>query len=319
MAVRRFQRIKESERNDADNQIGRIVERYIVILDDDLAYADQISFARPDLLKWQPHRDNPLFRVRERQIKQLKHSNVFTVTVTYSTETPPQHPLDEPAKVKWSTVNITVPVTHDPNTGRPIVSPNGNLIEGITENVNLRQAVVTKNIGNLPDWFDSYQEGCLNSDAVTLDRRRYRPRTLKLDHVEIGEWVPGYDPEYRVLTMRITVKPSTWIRRFANADVVERELRYDPEKPGAAMRTALVPILADNGQPITKPQFLDDDGRRHRVDWLGNPVTLQQEYEALRIGIPIETFVKSPLSPEDISDRPADTLLVLPFSRLPLT
>lgn len=318
--MRRFSLIREDEMTESSDGSKSMVRRYIAHLETNYNAELQIVYAQPFLAMWQPHPERPELRVANRRIKQHKHSLIFYIDVTYSNKTPPQSPLEEPAKIRWETTSTTVPITHDPNTRRPFRTTAGTLIEGITENVGLWQASVVKEVSGVPAWVERYGEGCINSDFIRIDGKPCAPKTLKWVSGSLGEYKETNGTRHRPLSMKFLYKPQTWTRSFLNRDTVEVVIRTRENDQGveeAYLTTE--PIIGENGQPITKPAWLDEYGRRPRVDSNGRLVSLVQELAAFNQGRPITTTVKHPLDPSDLRKVTGDTLLLLPFNRLPIS
>jgi hypothetical protein len=287
--------------------------RFIVQADSNVSVETQLAFVRPDLLEFQPHPDDSSLRIVSREFRQQRHALIWWLDLDYSNQTPSEHPLQEPAEIDWSDIAVVQAITHDPNTGALLTATNGQLLE-LTEEFGLWQANVTRNVAQVPNWFGRYARA-INADFVRLDGYPCPPGTLKIVGASISPVVRTRTPHYRKLRLRIVLNEDGWQRTLLNRGLEEISL---VRSNSGVIRKELMPILTDQGTPLNEPAFLDEDGRRPRIDEDGRRVSLAQEMAALRSGKPITTRVKWPLDPADIVTVKRTTLKRLPFAALPL-
>lgn len=310
MAIKRFARVREMvTETDERTGITTVREHFLAELTNSSSPRRQILIAKPDLAPFQPHPEEPTARLMFMSIEQRKHSLLFDVLPRWSSDiTVPENPLDEPAKITVETVSTTVPFTIDAD-GHPNTNTAGDLLEDAEDDEPMLVFRVSKKITpDYPSWLLDYGF-VLNSDSVTFKGRTCPPKTLKLARIRIGDEQIQDDTPFLPLELEIIYNRHTWEKQFLNRGLQEIQIvrRPKPGEPGAyEYFTIKGPILDDTGKPVTTPQFLDDDGRRPRVDELGRRLTIERELQLLNDAtaqfFKYDDFsrLKRPLDPDDI-------------------
>lgn len=301
MAVVHFEEVDREEASFTD--VEEYTRRFVAIVEPLGGHMAALRSHRPDLQRWQPHPENRQAVVQVFDPVQRDGTNIFDITVEYSTAiSKPGDPLADPAEIEWETYD-EIRQVHLDNEGRPLVNTAGSPIRDLTEPWSSWVINVRKKVGTVPRWILNYGNA-VNSDSVRVDGVTFGPRELRLKRIHLGGYSEQDETRFRYLTMQLHHNPKTWDRFILNRGLYEVEEKRVGRRQttglGAFVKT-LVPILNDDGHPITEPQFLDEDGRRPRV---------LDEFGAERL--------KWPLDPEDIIILRKKTAIQQPFRTLPL-
>lgn len=130
------------------------------------------------------------------RLSQVGTTAVWKAAVEWSTNiTDPQNepnPLDRPAVISTSTEIQDVPTLVDAD-GLPLINTAGDLQPGVTSKP-FQVIKIQKNVAKIPDWWYELP-GAVNKSAVTIRKKKYEPRTLKLmtteepdEVLENGKW-----------------------------------------------------------------------------------------------------------------------------------
>jgi hypothetical protein len=276
---------------------------------------------RPEFREGQPHYNRSvLAKAVNVQVDRLGTvADAWEVVVRYREQVVDQdeNPLNQPPEIDLDAESEEVPVLLDAD-GKPIVNTAGDLIAGITEELNFWVFNVTVKLPSVPRWLLDYRNA-VNADAVrisgiTIDPGYLlfkRPKAGRLEKVKVGDETISYVP----FSFSLVYNPRTWITRVFNRGLYELEWE-NPDKPGEG-KSKKVPIKDDEGEDVKEPQFLDRFGRCPRetvpvLDDDGKP-TFDND------GQPItEERIKTTLDPSDIIVIERWTKDRLPFSRLPI-
>ncbi len=88
-------------------------------------------------------------------------------------------PLNKPLEYKWSAVSSTEPIDLDAR-GRPIVTPNGEQINGITKTINDSVLTFKKNFETFSNYTKQAYLDSVNSDVISIGPDTLLPGTGKL-------------------------------------------------------------------------------------------------------------------------------------------
>lgn len=316
--IKRFTSLRDGSCRHEFIGVLEITDKYLVTFEERAPLGRPITLILseyPQYAHWQPHPEEPGCRVIGYDCKRRKHSRTFDFTVRYSSRELPMSPLEEPARITVDTMDVTLPVFEDWEE-QPLVYTNGMPI--VDEDTfsflvfNIRKKIDT----SYPDWLLSYPQA-VNADTVRFKSLPLEPRTLKVAKLTIGDEEeqeatnPEEDPiPYCELSMQIIHNPMTWDRFYLNRGIEEISWRRDDKNK---LIFEVVPVLNHSGQPISEPVFLDNEGRRPRVDHNNKICMLQREIEEKLV-----TTVKQPLDKEDIVILRKQLRRPLPFSVLPI-
>lgn len=326
MAVKRFEKIRQTRYSiDEVTQDIDITETYIAVLDNPREPRIQMMLERPDLARFQPHPDEPSARVISFEFNQRKHSLIYDVVVRWASNIKvPVNPYDEPAEVTVETVDTTVPFLFD-HEGRPNVNTAGDFLEGAEDVDPMLVFNITKKISPYyPTWLLSYGQS-LNSDSVSFRGITFSPKQLKVASLRIGSEQEQDKTPFLPLQLQIIGNPNGWEQEFLNRGTQEIVIIKKYLKNGKhTFVSAKAPITDDTGKPVSSPQFLDEDGRRPRLDSSGKRISLEDELKLLNRLKPDEDVrhsdVKRPLEPSDIITLKRTRKKPRPFNGvLPLT
>jgi len=182
---------------------------------------------------------------------------VWIVTCSYSTERElAENPLDDPAKISWSTSQYTRPYfkhAAGPNKDEMIQNTAGYYFDPPVEGDDARWgANVQKNVAAVPGWIGQYKHA-INDAAFTLDGYPVGVRMAKISGIDISEPQERNDIAFRVLSMRIDLNEDTWIKLVLNDGFYE----VDPNDP-----TKRIQITDNLGSKTTESWPLDEDGHK---------------------------------------------------------
>lgn len=318
MAVKRFSPVSEYEYRERSNGAMSIRRQYLAVLSDNKNPYSQLKRHRPDLQKWQPHEYERECLVTSFEAVPRKHSLIYDITVDWSNDVAEQEdPLDRAPIIEAATSFITLPVYKTYN-GEPLVNTAGQLLEGTEEEYPLITFSIRKNVANFPTWLADAYEMATNSDLCEIDGIRCPPRTLKIARLHIGPRQTENETDFRVLSLDLVRNKNTWDRFFLNRgteEIVAVKANYTVRGQEYIARLERQPMKNRLGEYVSEPAFLDEEGRRPRVDAeTGKLVTLADELKAIQEGRTIKTKIKEPLDPEDIIILRKEVREPLPFS-----
>lgn len=164
------------------------------------------------------------------------------------------NPLNRPARIRWSTVVMRMPVFYD-RDGKPILNTAGEPFDPPLEvDRKLPVVEVRKNLASVPSWILDYREA-INSTAWTIDGVIILAKCAMMESVEVSEVQVENDISYREVAYRAVVAPTAlgWQPRLLNAGY--------SELVGSGNNQKLAPIVI-NGTTPSHPVPLDANGRR---------------------------------------------------------
>lgn len=324
--VKRLARIRQSELNEDHNGVVTFSEQWLAELTSFVGVSTAIRKATPNLQRWQPHPDEPAALVTRFAYKQRRHSLIFDIDVDYSTNPGDQDspsPLERPAVIEGGSVELQEAIFVD-SQKKPLVNTAGQFLEGAVETYSFSTFSVTKMIStNWPGWFLDYNQS-VNSDPIRIRGLTCLPRTLKIGSISIGSDQVEDDVEFCRLQLQLIYNENTWDKFYLNRGyeeaVYHERTMWIPNyvEPQKVIFRTLQRCLNSQGDLVTEPVFLNEDGRRPRVDAQGNLITLQDEYDAMKRGLKLESTIKDPLDPEDIVILRFGQRKERPFYELPL-
>lgn len=141
---------------------------------------------------------------RRRTARRLEESRlVWEVTVDYanlSLDAPPESPLDEPAKYRWTAGQYTRACIEDRN-GDAVVNSAGDYFDPPPEVEDVRWSVnIQANVAEVPAAILNYA-GAVNNAGFTVDGVSVDTGAAKIIGLDISELQERNDIEYRTITL----------------------------------------------------------------------------------------------------------------------
>lgn len=169
-------------------------------------------------------------------------------------------PLQRPAVITGQTSLIELPSNRDWK-GMPIVTTAGEPLLGIMRQIPAVDYTVKKNLSQDPQWLLTHL-GAVNSDIVTLRGLPWKPRTLLLSAVQLGEYTTEDRSTYSEFLLTINANPLTWSQEVFNVGTLQL-LPFEEQRNGKKITVyRQVPILeGDPPAPVQEPVPLDEFGR----------------------------------------------------------
>jgi hypothetical protein len=270
---------EEADLQEGEFQPDRVMRRrkFLAKVDSLLSAEDDLYFFDPSLQIGRQHPHNGFLRVQRFRARQTARGfnrdghYLFEVEVEYSTDAPEEdhdqvNPLEIPATISADTMQITRVVERDAD-GNPIVNTAGSRLLELNEEFDLWRLQVSKNIPRFPPWAKQYA-GAVNSDTVRIDGETFAPRTLKFSSPRLGPRDVINDIPFRPLAFSLVHNEQTWDRFLLNRGFEEIEVRSvtNPQTQQTEERLVRVPIQNPDGEYISDPAFLDEQGRAFRDD-----------------------------------------------------
>jgi hypothetical protein len=262
---------------------GQEISRPVLIeVDDPLDSLSVLKRDIPELQRWQPHPSELGFFVDEFSADRttaVQHRDgvdhfYWTGSVRW-VDTLDKKPQDQPARLVNIRSESIQSATNRDRKGHAILNTAGDPVQPIPVVEQVRVFVFQKYVVGLPEeLFDL--ENVINSDAVTIKGQTRQPKTLLLRKVEFSDEQKSEDDEtYRVLSLELAYRKSTWVHKFPStgfSQIVFRRARLD-DPPEARIDTDGIDVVrermtitVDDGQRPTEPQLLDKAGR-----WIKDP------------------------------------------------
>lgn len=175
----------------------------------------------------------------------------WIATLTYEGKT--DDPLNEPPEVAWSDAESDEPIDQDWN-GKPIVTVNGEPIDGVTMKIADNVLTVKRNYRAFSPWLTSQYRHSVNSDIF----QGYAAGTGRLTKFSAKQIYYRGNLSYWEVTAAIrfrypynTTPDKAWYAR------VRHEGFYEKLPSGQIVRA-----VDKLGEPVTKPVLLKQDGTR---------------------------------------------------------
>ena len=223
----------------------------------------------------------------------------ISLTSTTEVEVSASNPLTAPPRWKAVTKRYEVPAIYDVK-GNPILNTAGDLIEGAKRFVTGFQFTASVSVPDAPiTWLDDFAEA--TNDRTMIIRGKPCPeQTVLFVGCEIGEPVYEFNVWHCPSTFTFEYNPLKWFFRPLNQGYRELRTIKIKGKNGVTNKASnLIEIRDPQGNPITKPMFLDRDGSQYRV-----------------IGSDGVTRLKAPLDQTDIITLEFQTAHSVDFNRL---
>lgn len=324
--VKRFAFVRSTRFNENESGVREWSEQYFAETTESLGAITAIRRHRPDLQRWQPHREDPEAVVRSFHVETRKHSLLHDITVEYSTavEEEEENPLTKPAAIELGGSQQSMPIIREAD-GKFLTNTAGKLMEGETDEGSFISFSVTKNIGNWPAWLLTYRNA-VNSDTVRIKGLICPPRTLKIAGLTIGaEQQFDDDTFFSELRMELIHNEETWDRFYLNRGFEEVVLTGKVHE-GREVKQFVIRRCMNGSDYVSEPCFLDNDGRRPRIDPKTQQlVTLEDEIRVFNDGgikalgaFQRRLQIKEPLDREDIIILRKQIKQPKPFSVLPI-
>jgi len=261
MAILSASEIHDGRSGSDDKSDVKRVKVWRVITDDAACDADDVlndlidPFAQVGAIH---PLDPELAIVRRTATNETFSKTVWIVRLEYKSRTQlgvsTEDPLDEPAKISWSTTTNTEPVFFDKDGDALLNSAGDYYVEGIQAEVSRWEVKVKKNVNVVPTWYGTYRNA-INSSVFTIDGVSIAARSAKINNFSLGEWKYYNKVWYRELDFSIKIY-DTWIQYAIDQGL--RRLVDDPDNAGGSL---LVPCLQEGGKlDATSPCFLDGSG-----------------------------------------------------------
>lgn len=175
------------------------------------------------------------------------------------------NPLSRPVVLTYSSSLVELPTLRD-NKGRPTVNRAGEFIQGLVVQRPIIEYKFVKNLPGDPRWLQTHL-GAVNSDVIRLRNLTWEPRTLLLSAVEGDDFLTENRQTYTPTTGTILADPLTWSSEVWNTGTyqLQQEMRTIAGKDRLVY--VPVPILDKQGDPISEPVPLDEDGQQISDAW----------------------------------------------------
>lgn len=280
------------------------------------AMLDLALRARPDLRPFSVHPDRrDAFVTQPRVSRESKW--LWQMSVPYSTDIPTdewqlkdregkrQDPTDRRAKVSISTRAEKVIITKDID-GHVLANTAGDPFPDVEDEEYLLEVNVSKNVRKIEsEWLLKYPNS-VNEEEMKFLGVPFPPKTLLCTSVVVGiletEVVNGSPVDFHPLSYHLAFREKGWIKELLNTGFRERH-----HEPGQDPR--LEKITDRRGDPIDEPVFLDYEGAAYRV---GVPAATQTRPPAS-----YKQPLRCDLTSEEIITLKFEIKRVLPFKKLP--
>lgn len=260
MAVLTAKRIHEGRDGEEESSKTSGAKRYTdvwrVVTDSNLDDAPVVLAAVPAIGAVHPSDWSAYCRRRSARNESFS-KRVWIVTLAYSSEYEVvENPLDEPARISWSTQQFTRPYEQD-RDGKGLVNAAGDpFVDPPVEGDDSRWAVtVTKNVSSVPAAILSYRNA-VNSNAFTIDGVSVGVGQAKIQSISIGETQTRDDISYRVFSYTLHLDDDGWAKQILNRGV--RQKVTDPFSGDSAIG----PCFNTDGSKATAPVLLRATGNQ---------------------------------------------------------
>ena len=246
---------------------GSELTRPILILTTDDADSLQVLQRDiPELQRWQPHPTELGFFVEEFSANRILGTLWWEGSVRWS-NTINRSPLDQPVKLLGVRTETLPSATVRNSQGNLILNTAGDIVTPIDKPERIRIFTFQKNLPGLAQWLFDYED-VVNANSVRIDSQNCDRRTLLLRKVEFSEEDEVDGVLFRVCTLEVAYRKSTWLHRFPSTgwnQLVEEQDYVPGSATFGQSRLQRRPILI-NGQPPAQEQLLDADGK-----WIEQP------------------------------------------------
>jgi hypothetical protein len=248
-----------------------VVDQYTAIMESVRDTRRQLVDALPGLQRGAPHpTETGLYVSGPFEAKQVEHSPIWRLRVSYSDQVDADNPLARPAVITFRSLSLNSATLLD-NKGRIMLNTAGFPVEPQERREAIWSITVQKNVADYPAWVLDYPES-INNDAVRIRKLSCPPKTLSLAGLTIPDFATTEKGvKYLALELELLYRKSTWQSFVPSLGFHEKKVTVS--RTGQA--TATFPRIQIDGDNVTEPMLLDRNGAAIRNAGPQDVVTLK--------------------------------------------
>ncbi len=162
--------------------------------------------------------------------------------------------------VSWSSQDYTRAALVDLD-GKPFVTTAGEPLKDVLIEETTWVATISLKVPAKPAWFRSYSNA-INADTLTVDGETFKPKTMKLKGLGIGNNEREGDIKYREMTFQLHLREDGWQTQYVNRGFVELVEREERDATGKIVIKKMQQQITTNGQKPDNPLYLDLKGKQ---------------------------------------------------------